>query len=167
MKLYEQWRSRAESIHAQEELDQYWQKYFEKETENYKQLLTAYEDICRGTVSELAQRFNMDSAEITGFIDGINSSLKNEIDLESLEEDTPVVLEIDFEKLYYNMHKAKAPWLYELEAWDAVLSNEKRQEIAKQYRVDGIYHAEKKIGRNEPCPCGSGKKYKNCCGKGK
>ena len=24
---------------------------------------------------------------------------------------------------------------------------------------------EKKIGRNEPCPCGSGKKYKNCCGK--
>jgi preprotein translocase subunit SecA len=25
--------------------------------------------------------------------------------------------------------------------------------------------AEKKIGRNEPCPCGSGKKYKQCCGK--
>jgi SWIM/SEC-C metal-binding protein len=24
---------------------------------------------------------------------------------------------------------------------------------------------EKKIGRNEPCPCGSGKKYKKCCGK--
>ena len=24
----------------------------------------------------------------------------------------------------------------------------------------------KKVGRNEPCPCGSGKKYKNCCGKG-
>ncbi|MHC4129070.1 MAG: SEC-C metal-binding domain-containing protein, partial [Planctomycetota bacterium] len=23
------------------------------------------------------------------------------------------------------------------------------------------------IGRNEPCPCGSGKKYKNCCGKRK
>ncbi len=28
-------------------------------------------------------------------------------------------------------------------------------------------HAEEKIGRNDPCPCGSGKKYKNCCGKGK
>ena len=25
--------------------------------------------------------------------------------------------------------------------------------------------AEKKVGRNEPCPCGSGKKYKKCCGK--
>ena len=25
--------------------------------------------------------------------------------------------------------------------------------------------AEKKVGRNEPCPCGSGQKYKKCCGK--
>jgi SWIM/SEC-C metal-binding protein len=25
--------------------------------------------------------------------------------------------------------------------------------------------AEEKIGRNEPCPCGSGNKYKKCCGK--
>ena len=25
--------------------------------------------------------------------------------------------------------------------------------------------AEAKVGRNEPCPCGSGKKYKKCCGK--
>ena len=25
----------------------------------------------------------------------------------------------------------------------------------------------KKVGRNDPCPCGSGKKYKNCCGKRK
>lgn len=25
----------------------------------------------------------------------------------------------------------------------------------------------KKIGRNDPCPCGSGKKYKNCCGRKK
>ena len=24
--------------------------------------------------------------------------------------------------------------------------------------------AEKKVGRNEPCPCGSGKKHKKCCG---
>jgi len=27
--------------------------------------------------------------------------------------------------------------------------------------------AEKKVGRNDPCPCGSGKKYKQCCGKDK
>ncbi|HRF35846.1 MAG TPA: SEC-C metal-binding domain-containing protein, partial [Clostridia bacterium] len=23
---------------------------------------------------------------------------------------------------------------------------------------------DKKVGRNDPCPCGSGRKYKNCCG---
>ena len=29
----------------------------------------------------------------------------------------------------------------------------------------GPKHAAKKVGRNDPCPCGSGKKYKQCCGK--
>lgn len=29
----------------------------------------------------------------------------------------------------------------------------------------GTFVAEKKPGRNDPCPCGSGKKYKNCCGR--
>ena len=29
------------------------------------------------------------------------------------------------------------------------------------------YVAEKNVGRNDPCPCGSGKKYKNCCGRDK
>ncbi|MBP3431460.1 MAG: preprotein translocase subunit SecA [Clostridia bacterium] len=28
-----------------------------------------------------------------------------------------------------------------------------------------VVNTEKKVGRNDPCPCGSGKKYKNCCGK--
>jgi uncharacterized protein YecA (UPF0149 family) len=30
---------------------------------------------------------------------------------------------------------------------------------------DPIYRTGPKIGRNEPCPCGSGKKFKKCCGK--
>ena len=29
----------------------------------------------------------------------------------------------------------------------------------------GAVKADKTVGRNDPCPCGSGKKYKNCCGK--
>lgn len=29
---------------------------------------------------------------------------------------------------------------------------------------DGILFTEPKLGRNDPCPCGSGKKYKKCCG---
>ena len=32
-------------------------------------------------------------------------------------------------------------------------------------RSNAPVHVEKKVGRNDPCPCGSGKKYKNCHGK--
>jgi preprotein translocase subunit SecA len=31
--------------------------------------------------------------------------------------------------------------------------------------AEPVRRSERKIGRNEPCPCGSGKKYKNCCGR--
>ncbi|MDE6270273.1 MAG: SEC-C domain-containing protein, partial [Muribaculaceae bacterium] len=34
-------------------------------------------------------------------------------------------------------------------------------------RVETVRHNGPRIGRNDPCPCGSGKKYKNCCGRGK
>jgi len=34
-------------------------------------------------------------------------------------------------------------------------------------KVETFRRDEPKIGRNDPCPCGSGKKYKKCCGKGK
>jgi preprotein translocase subunit SecA len=35
-----------------------------------------------------------------------------------------------------------------------------RPKTQETYRRDSD-----KVGRNDPCPCGSGKKYKNCCGK--
>ena len=34
-------------------------------------------------------------------------------------------------------------------------------------KVETIRREQPKVGRNDPCPCGSGKKYKKCCGKGK
>ncbi|MEO8605615.1 MAG: SEC-C metal-binding domain-containing protein [bacterium] len=30
--------------------------------------------------------------------------------------------------------------------------------------AEPVRRAEPKVGRNEPCPCGSGKKFKKCCG---
>lgn len=40
------------------------------------------------------------------------------------------------------------------------------QKVERESPDNKTYHrAERKIGRNETCPCGSGKKYKNCCGK--
>lgn len=34
-------------------------------------------------------------------------------------------------------------------------------------KVETVRREEPKVGRNDPCPCGSGKKYKKCCGEGK
>ena len=33
------------------------------------------------------------------------------------------------------------------------------------YYIDGVFPEPKKVGRNDPCICGSGKKYKKCCGR--
>ena len=81
-----------------------------------------------------------------------------------MTEDTMISLDIDLEKLYYNMVEAKADWLYELPAWDSLLSEERRKELYREQKKSGTIVKGKKIGRNDPCPCGSGKKYKKCCG---
>lgn len=39
-----------------------------------------------------------------------------------------------------------------------------KEMIDNAEKVEPI-HAEKAPGRNDPCPCGSGKKYKKCCGR--
>ena len=33
----------------------------------------------------------------------------------------------------------------------------------KRVNFQTVFRKRKKVGRNEKCPCGSGKKYKNCC----
>ena len=122
--------------------------------------------VLEGTVQELADKFEMDLVLFGGgFLDGINDSLKEKNPLETLEADSQVKIDIDLEKLYYNMVAAKADWLYELPQWDNLLSVEKRQELYKAQKRSMIVVKGKKIGRNEPCPCGSGKKYKQCCGR--
>lgn len=165
MGLYEQWRALADTERTHQESEKFWQDYFALETENYKKLLADHKRVFEGTVKELSGTFGMDEITFLGFLDGINTSLKKELTLETLESESAVRLDIDFEKLYYNMLNAKADWLYELPEWEPVLTPEERKEIAKKFRASKIYVSEKKVGRNDPCPCGSGKKYKNCCGK--
>ena len=45
-----------------------------------------------------------------------------------------------------------------------VLNHQKVLRIAMKGKVQTV-RVENKIGRNDPCPCGSGKKYKQCHGK--
>jgi uncharacterized protein YecA (UPF0149 family) len=63
------------------------------------------------------------------------------------------------------MHDAKAEWLYGLEEWNEIFDKEKQIEIEKNYKKSKTVVKADKIGRNDPCSCGSGKKYKKCCGK--
>ena len=44
-------------------------------------------------------------------------------------------------------------------------AQEEAIEASKGQKVETIRNKEPRVGRNDPCPCGSGKKYKNCCGK--
>lgn len=164
MSLYSNWQELC-SVERDEQQDQeFWNSYLEAEQENYKKVLVNSNKAYKGSVEELSKEFEMKPEYIVGFIDGGNTSLKKMIDMDQLDNDCIIELDFDFEKLYYNMHDAKAPWLYELEEWNDVLGIDKIKAITKQWKLDQ-QAVSTKIPRNSPCPCGSGKKYKKCCGK--
>lgn len=164
MSLFETWRNTAYKEQDEESQKEFWESYFEVEESIYEKLLTNPSEPTKGTIKDLAEQFGTDSQTFIGFLDGINDSLKESLALEELEEESSIVLDIDLEKLYYNMLAAKAEWLYSLPQWDDLLADDRRREITKLQRLSGTVVKEKETGRNEPCPCGSGKKYKKCCG---
>jgi len=164
MSLYQEWESKVQESRSNEAQAGFFRQYLEKETDAYKEILKARQTKLTGTVKELSEKYSMDTVTFTGFLDGINTSLTKELSLEDLTEETAIDAEIDYDKLYYNMLKVKADWLYDLPEWDSLLDDEKRRQIRMKLHEDSHITVEK-IGRNEPCPCGSGKKYKKCCGK--
>lgn len=166
MALLNTWRDRAydESM-DQGTLQRFWAIYFDKETAIYKELLQNPDVVVKGTVKELAEKFGVDIMTMTGFLDGINDSLKEANPIETMEEDTEVQLGFDKELLYKNMVAAQAEWLYELEEWDAIFDKDKQKELYKEQKSSTTIVKETKAYPNDPCPCGSGKKYKKCCGK--
>lgn len=166
MSLLEQWRETAYSKEMNKtQLQKFWSTYFAIEKEIYEKLLENPDEEVKGTVKELAARYGQEVFTMVGFLDGINESLKEPNPIETMEEDTVVSLAFDKEKLYKNMVDAKADWLYELPQWDKIFEPERKKVLYKEQKNSGTIRKEKKIGRNEPCPCGSGKKYKHCCGK--
>nr|WP_330364715.1 hypothetical protein [Butyrivibrio sp. NC3005] len=77
MALLQQWRDMAYSETADKGmLQKLWNTYFTKEKEIYAQLLTNPDEEVRGTVKELAEKYNVDIMTMTGFLDGIDESLK-------------------------------------------------------------------------------------------
>lgn len=166
MALLEQWRSMAYSETANKgDLQRLWAAYFEKEKEIYAQLLKNPDEVVKGTVKELAEKYDVDIMTMTGFLDGIDESLVESNPIEEMEEDTEVNLGFDKALLYKNMVAAGADWLYELEEWNDIFDEETRKALYKEQKSSTTIVKDKKVYPNDPCPCGSGKKYKKCCGR--
>lgn len=167
MALLETWRNLAygEGLNDKQR-EEFWAGYFTIEKGIYEKILSNPAEVIEGTVKELAEKYETEILIMTGFLDGINESLKGyENPIDTMEEDTVVKIEIDPERLYYNMVEAKAEWLYNLSMWDDILTAERRKELYKEQKKSGTIVKGPKVGRNDPCPCGSGLKYKKCCGK--
>ncbi|MCD8089578.1 MAG: SEC-C domain-containing protein [Clostridiales bacterium] len=144
-----------------------WNDYMPKEQKIYEYLLENKVNKLEGTVKELAERFDMSPVYMTGFIDGINEALDEAVNLENFTEDNEVSLSFDFEALYKKMVEYKAETLYGLPQWEGIFTREQLDIFYKEQKHSKTIVKEKKIGRNDPCPCGSGKKYKKCCGANK
>ena len=166
MALLEEWQKIAYDQQADRgKLQKFWQRYFMLEKGVYEKLLTNPDEKVEGTVKELAEKYDLSIMDMTGFLDGINDSLVTPNPIDTMEEDTMVSLAFDKEKLYKNMVDAKADWLYELPQWDEIFDADTKRKLYLEQKKSGTVVVGKKVGRNDPCPCGSGKKYKFCCGR--
>ena len=113
MSLYKQWLDLMEG-QTDETFEAFWKEYSETETRVYAHILESKEPRLTGKFSELAAKFEADPVIFMGFLDGIQTSLNNPFELDAVTEDTDIDLDIDFEKLYFNMLKADADYLYTL-----------------------------------------------------
>ena len=168
MALLNDWRALAYNEElGRDRLQQFWAAYFQQEKAIYQVLLKNPDEVVKGTVKELAEKFGISVMTMTGFLDGIYDSLVEANPIEEMEEDTVVNLGFDKALLYKNMVAAEADWLYELEEWDAIYDEETRKNLYKEQKTSTTVVKAAKVYPNDPCPCGSGKKYKKCCGKNK
>ena len=103
MSLYTEWRNLSDNHENQEAEVKFWEAYLQAEASIYNELLNNKQEVIEGKVSELAAKYNVSVEYFMGFIDGISESLKEDITLETIEADSTIKLDIDFEKLYYNM----------------------------------------------------------------
>lgn len=165
MSLYEDWKNTVVDYVRTRGEEAFWDEYGSVEKNIYTQILSSKTTEINGTLKDIAEKYNTSVIFFVGFLDGLSDSLVQPLNLENIEENSNLNLKIDLEKLYFNMLDAKADYLYNLPQWDAIFSAKKRKEIHTEWKNSKTVINENKIGRNDPCPCGSGKKYKKCCGK--
>ena len=140
MKLNEEWKKLWES-QTDKTFKEFWKEYSDAEIAIYTYILSHSDEHLKGNVAELSDKFNCRPVIFAGFLDGIKSSLKKELPDDDVTENTEIELDVDFEKLYYNMWKADASHLYSLDPWDTLLDQEKKKGIIRDYKKSKIYHA--------------------------
>lgn len=166
MTLLESWRNEAYDEKANKgDLQKLWKQYFQDEKEIYEKILATPDEVVKGSVKDLAEKFGVSVKTFVGFLDGINDSLKEANPIETMDEDTEVNLDYDKPLLYKNMVAAGADWLYELPQWDDIFTKDEQKALYKEQKKATTIVKGDKVYPNDPCPCGSGKKYKKCCGK--
>lgn len=163
MSLYENWVRKAYTKDGKT-IKRVWDEYLIQEQKVYEDIIANKKDNMQLTVLQLAEQYDISIEYATGFLDGINDVLPEQIDFEEFDENTVVDLSLDFEKLYKKMVEYKAEHLYSLPEWNNVFTEEQQVEFYNQEKSSRTVVKDKKVGRNETCPCGSGKKYKFCCG---
>lgn len=165
MTLFKQWNKLINN-QTRETIDDFWDKYSGTEQKIYQDILAHPTVKFEGKYADLVAKYDADPVIFMGFLDGIQTSLNNPFELDEITEESEISLDIDLRKLLFNMFKADADYLYKLKEWEDILTQEEYTAIYDDYRKSRTFvRTEAKIGRNDPCPCGSGKKYKNCCGK--
>lgn len=164
MSLLEDWRNEAYGVDINSpQGKKFWEHYFQLEKGIYEKILADADNVVEGTVEELANKFDVELKIMVGVLDGIDDSLIHSNPIETMDKDTKVNMGFDKELLYKNMVGADAPWLYNLPVWDELIDEKRRKELYLEQKKSGTVVKDKKVGRNDPCPCGSGKKYKQCC----
>lgn len=136
-------------------------KYKEKE-EEFKE--ERFREVERVILLQVVDRKWMDH------IDAMDQ-LRQGIGLRAYGQEDPVrAYQIEgfdmFEEMTHSIWEDTVRYLYHVENPEKIERKRVAKEIEpRETRASGTVVKGRKIGRNEPCPCGSGKKYKRCCGR--
>ncbi|MBQ8292522.1 MAG: preprotein translocase subunit SecA [Bacilli bacterium] len=152
-----------------QELQQYVLDKFHQGLEEKKEIvpMEQFREFLKVVLLRIIDRFWMEH------IDQM-SSLRQSVRLQSYAQLNPLreYQEIGFE-MFNNMICGIEDQVVQLVNRAQVQQNLQREEVAKPTGTSGgseevtkrkPVKASEKVGRNDPCPCGSGRKYKHCCG---
>ena len=163
MPLMDAWKRVAYDTTGQP-VTRVWEELHAKEKNAYISILRDKQTEIKGNIIEISEKYKMSPIQVFGFLDGIHEAVDNLPPLETIVEETEIEINIDFQRLYKQMVEYRADTLYSLPEWDDIFTKEEQKQFyTEQKKSHTIVRNEDKIGRNDPCPCGSGKKYKKCC----